>query len=185
MRRRRTWLGAAAVVVVVAVAASLWFEPWRLLTHSYADEALPVALATEVVTTAPVTPGPTTPATTAATPRTTPPAADVLVSRTAFVSAEHETTGEVLLIRLADGSHLVRLMGFKTSDGPDLHVVLGTSDAGDIDVGDPLELGPLRATSGNLNYAVPAGTDVSTFRNIAIWCQRFDAVFGSAPLGQA
>ena len=76
-------------------------------------------------------------------------------------------------------------MAFETSDGPDLHVVLGTSAPGDIDVGQHLELGVLRATSGNLNYAVPAGTDVSAFRNVAIWCQRFDAVFGSAPLGQA
>lgn len=177
MRRRRVWIGVTAVVLAVAVSGALWFEPWRMLTHSYVDEALPVALPTEVVTTAPVTPG----AVAVTTPPPTP--ADVLVSRTAFVSAEHETTGDVLLIRLADGSHLVRLMGFETSDGPDLHVGFGTSAPGDIDVGGYLELGPLRATGGNLNYPVPAGADVSSFTTVAIWCQRFDAVFGSAPLG--
>ncbi|MHA3703351.1 DM13 domain-containing protein [Jatrophihabitans sp. YIM 134969] len=185
MRRGRLWIALGVAVVAVVVAGSLWFEPWRLFTSSYADEALPDTVAAEVLDTttsapttasSPVTDSPTTGVV------TTPPPEDVLISRTAFVSGEHETTGDVLLIRLASGEHLVRLMGFSTSDGPDLQVVLGSSTPGDLDVGRYLELGPLRATDGNLNYAVPTGTDVASFTTVAIWCKRFDAVFGSAPI---
>ena len=178
-RRRRLLAAVLAAVVVVGVAGALWFEPWRLFTHSYADEPLPAALSTA----APATPGAT--GNSSAAPSTAAPPTDVLLSRTALTSGEHTTTGDVLVIRLADGRHVVRLMGFTTSDGPDVRVVLATTESGSLGVGGYLELGSLRATSGNLNYAVPAGTDLAPFRSVAIWCKRFDAVFGSAPLGVA
>lgn len=41
-----------------------------------------------------------------------------------LISHEHATTGTVSLVRLADGSRVVRLEGLDTSNGPDLRVWL-------------------------------------------------------------
>ncbi|GHF78379.1 DM13 domain-containing protein [Streptomyces filamentosus] len=37
-----------------------------------------------------------------------------------FISHEHTTTGTAKAVRLADGSHTLRLEGLDTSNGPDL-----------------------------------------------------------------
>jgi hypothetical protein len=168
--------------VIVLVFGLYWFQPWKLFTHSHVDEALPGYS----VSTAPGSSG--TPSTASEpapsqppVPRPSPPTATVL-SRSGFTAGEHATTGTALLIRLADGRQVVRLEGFDTSDGPDVRVILASTDSGSTSVGDYVQLGHLKATSGNQNYYLAAGTDVGKYRSIVIWCKRFNAVFGSAPL---
>jgi hypothetical protein len=43
-----------------------------------------------------------------------------------------------------------------------------------------LNLGALKGTDGAFNYEVPAGTDVSQYQSVIIWCKQFDVLFGHA-----
>ncbi|MBP2475425.1 hypothetical protein JOF53_004297 [Crossiella equi] len=104
----------------------------------------------------------------------------------AFVTQEHKTTGTATVLRLADGSQVLRLTELASSDGPDLHVWLTDQTAGGewgkYDDGRTVKLGKLKATHGNQNYAIPAGANLDGLRSVVIWCDRFNVAFGSAPL---
>ncbi len=193
----RKLLWPVAALLVAALAVGLWaFQPWRAVTSSTVDEAAP----TSAEPTAPATAG-------SATARPRPhggsggdddgsgpqakpsaPAAprDEVLARGAFEDAEHATAGRAAVLRLADGRRFVRLEGFDTSDGPDLHVWLSDAPSGgewgSYDDGRSVPLGDLKATSGNQNYEVPADADLRGMRSVVIWCDRFDVAFGSAPV---
>lgn len=106
-----------------------------------------------------------------------------------FISHEHQTTGTVRILELADGSRVLRLENFDTSNGPDLEVWL--SDAAVIegqagwflaDDGDYVSLGKLKGNKGDQNYVIPPELDLSRFRSVSIWCVRFSVSFGAAEL---
>ncbi|HET9143695.1 DM13 domain-containing protein [Actinophytocola sp.] len=172
LRRPVTWV-VVAVAVIGAVVALLLFEPWRALTSSHVDEALPAAGAQ------PAPAGPTS--TTAA-----PPPAPVVLAEGQFLSKEHETAGIARVLKLPDGSRVLRLENFTTSDGPDVHVWL--TDRGSegpdnsFDDGRYVKLGEMKATSGNQNYEIPADAPIEGLRSAVIWCDRFNVAFGAAPL---
>jgi hypothetical protein len=100
----------------------------------------------------------------------------------------HATEGRATVYQQADGKLLLRLTGFKTSNGPDVHVILvAAKDASDdanflkSNTG-RVELGKLKGNEGDQNYEIPAGTDLSKFATVSIYCVRFNANFGAAPL---
>jgi hypothetical protein len=181
-------------VVAFAVAMYL-FQPWRLFTTVRVDEALPT-----VAPVAPVAPTPTS-AAPAATADTT---ADTTAGTTAeqpdkpsanrieelasgrFVTHEHETTGTARVLRLPDGSRVLRLEKLDTSDGPDLRVWLSdqpvTKSWFNFDDGRHVELGHLKGNKGNANYAIPADADLDALTSVTIWCKRFSVSFGAAAL---
>lgn len=169
LRRPVIWV-LAAVAVAGLVVGLLLFEPWRLLTSSRVDEALPAQQA------------PAVPGARAQQPQEQP----AVVAEGRFVSKEHETSGVARVLRLPDGSRVLRLADFATSDGPDVHVWLSDAapDAADgaFDDGRYVKLGELKATSGNQNYAIPADADLTGLRSAVIWCDRFNVAFGAAPL---
>lgn len=174
---RRRWVHAGVAVGVVALAVALWaFEPWRLWTRSTVDEALPSGAPA-------VAAQPSSAASPAAAP-VDPGPRELGGGR--FVSQEHPTTGTARLLELGDGSRVLRLEGFGTSDGPDLHVWLTDADAGGewgkYDDGRTVRLGELTATDGNQNYPLPPGVSLDGLRSAVIWCDRFNVAFGSAPL---
>ncbi|SER45492.1 Electron transfer DM13 [Actinokineospora terrae] len=175
LRRKAVWGGIVAVTVAVAVG--LWlFQPWRLVTRSSVDEALPFTTPAAVSTTAAV-------ASTTAVP-VNPPGPKVLAEGT-FVSQEHPTRGTARILE-QDGTRVLRLENFSTSDGPDVHVWLSaTPAAADWHAYDDIRyvpLGDLKATDGNQNYPIPADADLTDIRSTVIWCDRFNVAFGSAPL---
>jgi hypothetical protein len=45
-----------------------------------------------------------------------------------------------------------------------------------------VELGKLKGNEGDQNYAIPKDTDLSKFQTVSIYCERFNANFGAAPL---
>jgi hypothetical protein len=47
-----------------------------------------------------------------------------------------------------------------------------------------VDLGSLQGNEGDQNYAIPAGTDLDKFRTVSIYCERFNANFGAAPLDE-
>ncbi|MFN2496169.1 MAG: DM13 domain-containing protein [Pseudonocardiaceae bacterium] len=178
--RRRPVIWVLLTMMVVLLAVGLWaFEPWRLWTRSTVDETLPDA----GVAGAPVAP-PAAPGAPPAAP--VAPAEPVVLAEGQFVTQEHQTTGVARVIELADGSRFIRLEGFSTSDGPDLHVWLTDQTAGGewgkYDDGRYLALGELKATDGNQNYVIPPDAGLTGLTSVVIWCDRFNVAFGSAPL---
>jgi len=105
-----------------------------------------------------------------------------------FHGKVHKTEGRATIYQEADGKLVLRLTNFKTSNGPDVHVILvATTDAMDDanflkDNTEKLELGKLKGNEGDQNYEIPAGTDLTKFRTVSIYCERFNANFGAAPL---
>ncbi|MFF7438916.1 DM13 domain-containing protein [Streptomyces sp. NPDC008122] len=166
--------------LAVAVAGLLWFKPWALWVDETVNEALPSATAT-----------PSEPAASglsSASVAPTPPG-PVIVAQGVFVSHEHATTGRAKIIRLADGTHTLRLEGLDTSNGPDLRVWLsdapvkeGKAGWGVFDDGKHVNLARLKGNKGEQNYPLPSDFDWSAYPSVSIWCDRFDVSFGAAAL---
>jgi pentapeptide MXKDX repeat protein len=105
-----------------------------------------------------------------------------------FHGKVHKTEGRATVYQEADGKLVLRLTNFKTSNGPDVHVILvATKDAMDDanflkDNTEKIELGKLKGNEGDQNYEIPSGTDLAKYRTVSIYCERFNANFGAAPL---
>lgn len=171
---------AAAAILGLLVAGAALFQPWRLFTSSAVDEAPPGVSAPAAVDTSASGAEAAIPAEAQQTP------VPVVVGTGAFQSQEHATSGTAQLLKLADGSHVLRLENLASSDGPDVKVWLSSLPAGGdwfkYRSGRYVDLGAVKATHGNQNYAIPAGTDVSGLASVVLWCDRFSVAFGSAPL---
>lgn len=106
----------------------------------------------------------------------------------AFHGKVHNTSGRATIYREADGRLILRLTNFKTSNGPDVHVVLIAAKDADDDANflknstERVELGVLKGNVGDQNYEIPGGTDLQKFKTVSIYCERFNANFGAAPL---
>ncbi|WP_373861521.1 DM13 domain-containing protein [Micromonospora saelicesensis] len=179
-----------AVAVVVAMLGLYWFQPWKLFTDTYVDEAIPrVATTSAAPIPASATPESSTPA--PATPAATPAANEILTAGE-FVTHEHRTTGTAEIHRLADGRHQLVIRDLNTSNGPDLRVWLtdqpvirGTAGWRVFDDGEWVELAKLKGNKGNQVYELPASVEPGDFRSVSIWCKRFAVSFGAADLTRA
>lgn len=105
------------------------------------------------------------------------PAKAALLARGDFIPRFHSVEGRVLLIQNND-QQIVRFEDFQTDNGPQLHIYLSTNLGND----DFVDLGPIKATKGNVNYTVPAGTDTNKYRNALVWCKPFGVLFSYAEL---
>jgi hypothetical protein len=90
----------------------------------------------------------------------------------------HNAEGVAKVIRLNDGSMILRLENFKATNGPDLYVYLSTDNS----ASDFVNLGRLKGNIGNQNYNIPEGIDFSKYDAVLIWCRAFNVLFGSAEL---
>ena len=172
MRRKRVWAIGAAVVVILGAFGLYWFQPWKLFTSTTVHDVAPVVVAPAVT----------------ASPTAGAPQA-ILVAGGAFVTHEHDTSGTVEVVRLADGKHQLVFRDLSTSDGPDLRVwltdqpvVAGRAGWHVFDDGKYVEVGRLKGTHGTLVYDLPAEVDPAAFRSVTIWCKRFAVSFGAAAL---
>ncbi len=48
-----------------------------------------------------------------------------------------------------------------------------------------IDLGSIKGNIGDQNYELPAGVDLSKYRNVTVWCKRFGVNFATAPLASA
>lgn len=169
---RRPLLRRPAVLVALALlaalaAVALWlFQPWKLVVDETVAEAPPAVGA---------------PAVGAAAPE--------VVARGELISHEHATSGSVQVLRLADGSRVLRLEDLATSNGPALRVRLSDQPVVDgedgwhvFDDGRSVDLGDLKGNLGSSNYPIPAGADLTGLTSVSIWCDRFAVSFGAATL---
>ncbi len=89
----------------------------------------------------------------------------------------HPASGTVSILKGEDET-ILRYENFKTINGPDLRVYLST----DLEATEFVDLGVLKATEGNVNYSIPAGTDLQKYRYALVWCEDFSVLFNSADL---
>lgn len=105
------------------------------------------------------------------------PARASLLARGDFMRRLHDVAGKALLIR-DGGAQIVRFEDFETDNGPRLHIYLSANLSAD----DFIDLGPIKATKGNVNYALPEGTDTGKYRYVLVWCKPFGVLFSFAAL---
>ena len=195
-RRRRRWAIAGVVLAVIAgltIFVFAYFEPHKLFIDDKVNEPFPVAVgspttavtaaattvaASAAASTAPATVPPTTPA-------TTPPPRPVAQATGMFVSLDHGTSGSAAVYVVEDGRRVLRIEDLDTSNGPDVYVYLSTNPAagpeGQFD-DTYVNLGGLKGNIGDQNYEIPADVDVTQYRSVVIWCDRFNSAFGAADL---
>ena len=111
--------------------------------------------------------------TTTQAPTTAAPA-NVSLSGTFVDAPSYESEGSVQILSNGSETRVFISDDFQTDNGPDLKVYLRAAN------GDFINLGDLQNNIGSSNYLVPAGTDLSVFSTVEIWCQRFGGRFGSA-----
>jgi Electron transfer DM13 len=146
----------AAVVVLVAWYA---FRPERLFVNRRVDEGMPTAQGGQA--TQPLESG-------------------------HFYSIAHPTEGTATIFQMGQGTRVLRLTSFRTSNGPDVHVYLvGADDAKDVATVQQagfIDLGVLKGNIGDQNYMLGSDVDLSNYRAVSIWCKRFSVNFGAAAL---
>lgn len=157
------------IVAGVVVAAGLWylFRPELLFVNKNVSEAFPASNTNSAAA--------------------SPSQSQSMVLRTgSFHKGAHETKGTATVHQLADGKRVLRFTNFETSNGPDVHVFLvAAADATDNDTvksAGYIDLGSIKGNIGDQNYDVPANVDLSKYRAVTIWCNRFNVNFGTAPL---
>jgi hypothetical protein len=169
------WLAHLATAVPVAIALAVTVPP--ALADTTVNEDLPVAAvptaAGDPAAGAPATGNPAAGAPSAGT-------AAVEVGRATVAGIGHDASGDARLIRTGD-SLLVRLENFQVESGPDFFVWL-VPGAGKQSPDGGVSLGKLKASKGNQNYPVPAGTGVDGPVTVLIWCRAFAVPVASATI---
>jgi len=89
----------------------------------------------------------------------------------------HPADGFVRIVETQEGT-IIRYEDFSTINGPNLHLYLSK----DLQANDFIDLGPIRGTSGNINYVVPEGIDISEYRYVMYWCVPFKVLFNYAEI---
>lgn len=88
----------------------------------------------------------------------------------------YEAKGKAEVISVGDISFL-RFEDFEVTNGPDLHVYMTKN--GDVDSG--IDLGNLKGSKGNQNYAL-GEINADVYNTVVIYCQPFHVYFASAKL---
>ena len=103
-----------------------------------------------------------------------------------FYSILHPTAGTATIFQMGDGTRVLRLTSFSTSNGPDVHVyMVAADDAKDVATVQQagfIDLGVLKGNIGNQNYSLGSDLDLAKYRAVSIWCKRFSVNFGAAAL---
>jgi len=159
----KLWKKIGILIAAVAILGAWYaFRPERLVVDRQVDEALPVAQGASV--TQPLESG-------------------------QFYSILHPTQGTASIYQLGDGTRVLRLTGFHTSNGPDVHVYMvaadDAKDAPAVEQAGFIDLGVLKGNIGDQNYALGHDLDLAKYRAVSIWCKRFSVNFGAAALRPA
>ena len=184
-RSRRRLLYAGLVLAVIGIVIVLvWFQPQTLLFDTVVEEDLPSmqgagdpsdGAADDVDRSEGEATGD------AAAGQEPPP-----VATGSFTSRSRYTvSGTTAVYELQDGSRVLRLEDFESTNGPDLFVYLTAAGEAESDESlnaDFVDLGRLKGNIGDQNYELPADVDLGTYGTVVIWCKRFSVGFGAADL---
>ncbi len=103
------------------------------------------------------------------------------LSRGALSGIDHRASGDAALIRLVDGSQVIRLESLDVEPGPDYFVFV-VPGAGRRSPDGGTRLNHLRGNRGNQNYPIPAGIAVTRPVTVLIWCRAFAVPVAAATL---
>jgi Electron transfer DM13 len=152
------WKIAIGAIVIVLFVAWYAFRPERLFINQSVHEGMPAANASSTQA----------------------------IASGAFYGIAHPTEGTATIYRMGDGALMLRFTNFRTSNGPNVHVYLvAADDAKDSETvrhAGFIDLGSIKGNLGDQNYALGSDVDLSKYRAVSIWCQRFSVNFGAAPL---
>lgn len=212
VKRRRTLIALGAGALVLFAIAMALFQPWLIFVNTEVNDDIPTIASQKKASTpasqtpqssAPAdamssavpqsgtTPAPETPASPAPAPaeEQAADAGPTLVAQGSLISHEHETSGNVSVFRLPDGSHQLALEGLETTTGPDVHIWLSQAPVIEGFDGwftaanyDHLDLGELKGNRGNQVYTIPADVNIADWSSITLWCEAFSVSFGAAEL---
>jgi len=194
--RRHPQAAVAILVPILAVALPVgWYLTSPLVLSASVDEPPPI-VATTGAGSLESAPPPSSPIAATAPVESRTPLRSPIASAVPIVTAApiarsgafrgsddfHFGRGTARLIEVVPGSFVVRLEDFAVRNGPDLYVYLSPSPDGYAD--GAIELGRLKADTGNQNYSVPAGIldDQAQAASVVIWCKQFSHLFATATL---
>jgi hypothetical protein len=103
------------------------------------------------------------------------------LSRGALSGIDHRASGDAAVIRLVDGSQVIRLESLDVEPGPDYFVFV-VPGAGKRSPDGGTRLNHLRGNRGNQNYPIPAGIAVTRPVTVLIWCRAFAVPVAAATL---
>jgi hypothetical protein len=182
--KKLSWkvLAPVSIIGMLALGAGAYiFQPWKLFVDTEVQESLPTVQQTPEAATEPSEEqaSPTEPVSTE----------PVLLAEGTLISHEYETSGQVKILQLVDGSRVLRLENLDTSDGPkvelwltDAPVIEGEDGWRVFDDGRYESLGAMKGNKGNQNYKIPDDLDLSEFTSVSLWCVTFSVSFGAAEL---
>jgi hypothetical protein len=186
-----------ALVVIAAIAAGWgglgWllrrFVPWVWVRCAVLS-ALAVVMAVvlvrpyyvDTVDNTRIVKGPVQDASQAAPPDAGPtadPVAPVRVSSGQLRGIDHSASGEAVVIRRPDGSHVVRFSNFDIENAPDPIVYVVQGENRERPGG--AQLGRLRGNVGtDSDYAVPLDTQPGAGWTVLVWCRAFGVPIANA-----
>jgi hypothetical protein len=166
---------AVAIVAAVVLVAVGWYLGSPLFIRTTMDEPMP----TLAIATARAISGPTASPLAVISP-------DVLTSVLArgelrAVDSLHNGRGAVMLLRVGV-QRFLRFENVAITNAPDVHVYLSRETGGKWTEATSVYLGPLKATNGSFNYAIPVGTDLAPVHSVVVWCRAFSVLVTWADL---
>ncbi|MGI8460918.1 MAG: DM13 domain-containing protein [Solirubrobacterales bacterium] len=102
-----------------------------------------------------------------------------LASGTVEGADGHAGNGRAEVVETGGHERVLNLTDLSLNPGPDVDVFLSTSTEG---IDDAVNLGDLKGSSGNQEYPIPAGTDLTKYSNVVIYCHPFTVRIAVAPL---
>jgi hypothetical protein len=159
----KKWMKIVIPVGAVVLCVGWYaFRPERLVVNRQVDEAMPAAQGDS-------SPHP--------------------IESGTFYSILHPTAGTATIYQMGDGTRVLRLSKFSTSNGPDVHVYMvaadDAKDAAAVEKAGFIDLGVIKGNIGDQNYMLGRDLDLAKYRAVSIWCKRFSVNFGAAALRPA
>jgi len=159
----KKWMKVAIPIAIVVLAMAWYaFRPERLVVNRSVDEAVPAAQGGSSIQS---------------------------LESGRFYSILHPTAGTATIYQLGDGTRILRLTSFSTSNGPDVHVYMvaadDAKDAATVEKAGFVDLGVIKGNIGDQNYTLGSDLDLAKYRAVSIWCKRFSVNFGAAALRPA
>lgn len=186
-------VGVVLGLVIRFVKGPIWLSYvgfWLPVVLATGYGVVPAFLVTNVNEDAPTAAAPAAPESPASPPAAvrngapTPQpreSASATVGRATLTGIDHRASGTAQVLKLASGEYVVRFENLDVEQGPDfrVHLVPGPNATSPRRTAD---LGGLKASTGNQNYPIPAGTVVNAPATVLIWCRAFQVPVANATI---
>ena len=189
LKSKKVLVPLSILGTLALIAGAFIFQPWKLFIDTEVQESIPTAVQAPESAAEATLESTDEPAEAEPAPTQEIDTEPIVLAQGTLISHEYETSGEVKILQLADGSRILRLENLATSDGPrveiwltDAPVIEGLDGWFVFDDGNYESLGAMKGNKGNQNYKIPADLDLSDFSSMSLWCVTFSVSFGAAEL---